>query len=220
MVRFYAAGTGGTRSAQRTLKQAELVSSIDRRQTVVRRMYAFRFSELIPAETTIEQIRGMEGSRVRQAYTNWSEKTGVTWNGRSYDRGDWRSADPINRALSAANSCLYGLCHAAILSAGYCPALGFVHTGKQLSFVYDIADLYKTEISLPVAFEVAGSAPPDLERHVRICMRDRFRTSRLLERVIPDIRALLDDDISSEEMSTYDDDPARPGKLWNPDNES
>ena len=220
MVRFYAQGIGGTRSARRILHQARLVSDPDTRATVVRRMYAHRFSELIPADLTIEQVRGLEGQRVRETYRRLSEETGVPWHGRSYDRGQWRSADPVNRAVSAANSCLYGLCHAAILSAGYSAALGFIHTGKQLSFVYDIADLYKSEVSLPAAFGVAADDEPHVERRVRLAMRDAFRRSKLIDRIIPDIRGLLEDDTDEQELRTYDDDPARPGRLWGPEGEA
>ncbi len=217
MVRFYAQGIGGTRSAARLIRQARLVSDIETRARVVRRMYALRFDEIIADDATIEQIRGMEGNRVRRTYRELSERTGVPWEARSYERRDWGRADPINRAVSAANSCLYGLCHAAILSAGYSPALGFIHTGKQLSFVYDIADLYKTEVSLPVAFAITAEGSQDVERRARIAMRDAFRASRLIERVIPDIRVLLDDDLEDEDIDEYEDDPAKPGKLWGPE---
>ena len=97
----------------------------------------------------------------------------------------------MNRALSAANSCLYGICHAAILSVGYSPALGFIHTGKQLSFVYDIADLFKFETVVPHAFRIASKSPPDLERQVRYACRDSFRQTHLLEHIIPTIEAIL-----------------------------
>ncbi len=179
-----------------------------------------RFTELIPADLTIEQVRGMEGQRVRETYRRLSKETGVPWQARSYDRSRWGHSDPINRAISAANSCLYGLCHAAILSAGYSPALGFIHTGKQLSFVYDIADLYKTEVSLSVAFTATAHGPPHLERHVRLAMRDSFRETKLVERIIPDIKSLLNDESGDDEISIYDDDPARPGKLWGPEHEA
>ena len=216
-VRLYACGLGGTRSAARLIRQAQLVSDPESRLQVVRRMYAKRLGEIPPADATIEQIRGMEGQRVRQTYQEFSAETGVAWERRNYDRGHWSHADAINRAISAANSCLYGLCHAAILSAGYSAALGFIHTGKQLSFVYDIADLYKTELSLPVAFRVTAEDPPKLERMVRLAMRDAFRGSKLLSRVIPDIRDLLADETSEEELEAYEDDPARPGELWGPE---
>src|SRR6185437_10369587 len=104
----------------------------------------------------LEQIRGREGVRVRETYAQASRETGVKWEGLSYERGNWKKADTVNRALSCANSCLYGITHAAIVSAGYSPALGFIHTGKMLSFVYDIADLYKTSTTIPVAFRAAA----------------------------------------------------------------
>jgi len=217
MVRFYAQGMGGTRSARRLIKQAALVSDPQARAAVVRRMYAYRFSEIIPADLTIEQIRGMEGQRVRETYRRLSEATGVPWHSRSYDRNRWGGSDPINRAISAANSCLYGLCHAAILSAGYSPALGFIHTGKQLSFVYDIADLYKTEVSLPAAFRITVEGPGEIERRVRLAMRDAFRETKLIDRIIPDIAQILSDDVPDEELGEYEDDPAKPGRLWGPE---
>lgn len=219
-VRFYAAGMGGTRSASGLIKQARLASDETLRLEVVKRMYRMRFKEPLEEGLTIEQLRGKEGIRVREAYARMSELSGVPWSGRSYDRFDWRSSDPVNRALSAANSCLYGVCHAAILSAGYSPALGFIHTGKQLSFVYDIADLYKVEITIPLAFEMARDEPSPLERAVRLRLRDLFRETKLMQRIIPDIRhALGEDSKVEEEESPFDVDPALPGELWTPEAE-
>lgn len=217
-VRFYASGTGGTRSAGALLHQAKMASDEELRLQVVKRMYRMRFEEDLLEDITIEELRGKEGSRVRTAYARTSAETGVPWSGRSYDRGDWKSADPVNRALSSANSCLYGLCHAAILSAGYSPAIGFIHTGKQLSFVYDIADLYKVDLTIPVAFKIAAEAPPETERAVRLAMRDIFRETRLVERIIPDIRLALGQ-TGGEEASEFDEDEALPAGLWTPSGE-
>ncbi len=219
-VRFYAAGTGATRSAERLLHQAALVSRRSTRLKVVRRMYEIRFEEPIPREWTLQQIRGREGVRVRDAYARAALEFGVEWKGRSYKRDSWNKADPVNRALSAGNSCLYGLCHAAIVAAGYSPALGFVHTGKQLSFVYDVADFYKVEMTVPVAFEMAASVQKNLEREVRYALRDVFAKKKLLERVLKDIDTVLqvapDPDDMPEDMD-FDADPARPGELWDPE---
>ncbi|MCZ2079099.1 MAG: type I-E CRISPR-associated endonuclease Cas1e [Bryobacterales bacterium] len=143
-VRFYAVGMGETRSSRRLIAQARQWADPASRLAVVVRMYRMRFNESVPDDLTLDQLRGREGIRVRQAYATASRETGIAWEGRSYRSTNWRSADPVNRALSCANSCLYGLCHAAIVSAGFSPTLGFIHTGKMLSFVYDIADLYKT----------------------------------------------------------------------------
>ena len=214
-VRFYAFGMGGTRSARGILRQAELVADEAERLEVVKRMYRMRFREKLPDRLTIQELRGREGIRVRESYARASRETGVPWHGRSYDRSDWKSADPVNRALSAANSCLYGLCHAAILSVGYSPALGFIHTGKQLSFVYDIADLYKVDITIPVAFHAAAQQEQDLERTVRLRCRDVFRETRLVSRIVPDIRYALGEAAEPAPFPA-DSDPALPTELWLP----
>jgi CRISPR-associated protein Cas1 len=215
-VRFYAQGLGGARHSRNLIRQAALVSNGITRLQVVIRMYCMRFDEQIDDNITLQQLRGKEGIRVRQAYAEASRQFGISWQGRSYKRNKWNAADPVNRALSAANACLYGLAHAAILSGGYSPALGFIHCGKQLSFVYDIADLYKVEYTIPVAFAIAADNPSDLERHVRIACRDRFREARLMERILPDIAKALDvprKEVAKDEFST---DAARPAELWEP----
>lgn len=145
-VRLYAQGMGESRWAPPAAAPGAAVRANSLlRLKVVRRMYERRFPGPLDPALTLHGIRGKEGVRVREAYARASRETGVEWSGREYKRDDWKWADPINRALWAANSCLYGVCHAAILSAGYSPGLGFVHTGKLLSFLYDIADLYKAE---------------------------------------------------------------------------
>ena len=218
-VRFYASGTGGTRSAAPLLLQARLASDEKTRLDVVRRMYQMRFTDVPDTVMTVEALRGLEGIRVRRAYAQASTQTGVEWNGRNYDRTNWADADPVNRALSCANSCLYGICHAAILASGYSPGIGFIHTGKQLSFVYDIADLYKTDVTIPVAFAAAKDDPPNLERAVRLACRDRFRETKLLQRIVPDIQKALNikEDPSAE--FAPDADPALPTDLWTPEDE-
>lgn len=190
-VRLYAASTGGTFSARRVIRQAALVSSEQTRLEVASRMYRFRFRESLPEDISLESIRGREGIRVRRAYAAAAKRFGIEWKGRRYDPKRWHRADPANRALSTASACLYGVCHAGVLSAGYSPALGFIHTGKMLSFVYDIADLYKTELTIPVAFRVASEAPAKLERSVRMACREAFHEFRLMERLLPDISEVL-----------------------------
>jgi len=218
-VRFYAQGAGETRSALRLIKQAKLSSDPELRLKVVMRLYRMRFNEALPETLTLQQIRGKEGIRVRETYARMSSETGVNWTGRSYKSSDWFDADPVNRALSAANSCLYGICHAAIVSLGYSPALGFIHTGKMLSFVYDIADLYKTEITIPAAFKAAANNMSNIEREVRIACRDYFRETRLLEKIADDIESALDIPIEESPvlMGNVDEDSALPGGIWDPE---
>ncbi len=191
-VRLYSAGQPGGARSDRLLYQARLALDETLRLKVVRKMYAVRFGEEPPARRSVEQLRGIEGARVRQTYQLLARQFGISWKGRDYDAEDWDSADLPNRCLSAATSCLYGVTEAAVLAAGYAPAVGFIHTGKPLSFVYDVADVYKFETVVPVAFKVAASNPPgNPERAVRLACRDVFRQTRLLERIIPDIEAML-----------------------------
>lgn len=217
-VRFYAVGMGETRSAAHLLHQAAMWADPGRRMRVVRRLYELRFSETLDPALTLQQVRGMEGARVRQAYASASKETGVPWSGRNYRRDSWNDADPVNRALSTANACLYGICHAAVVSAGFSPALGFIHTGKMLSFVYDVADLYKTEITVPVAFRAVAQAEKGIERQVRLTCRDAFVSSRLLERILPDVSdaLMLPGRGAGDEGGVFDGDAAAPGGLWDP----
>ena len=220
-VRFYAAGIGGTRGSAALIRQAALVSNPRVRLEVVTRMYRKRFPGGLDPGLTLQQVRGMEGIRVRQAYAEASRISGVPWNGRRYERGNWAAADPVNRALSAGNACLYGLVQAALLSAGYSPALGFVHTGKQLSFVYDIADLYKADLIIPTAFDVAAwqttSANRPIESEMRIACRRKFQEARLMQRILPDVADVLNvGDLAIQPNDpAWDADGAAPGALWN-----
>jgi CRISPR-associated protein Cas1 len=217
-VRFYAVGHGETRSAANLLRQVELYSDPAKRLLIVRRMYEKRFPEALESTLTLRQIRGKEGVRVRETYARWSRETGVPWEGRSYKQNDWQQTEPINRALSAANSCLYGVVHAAIVAAGYSPALGFIHTGKMLSFVYDIADLYKADITIPVAFRCTASAENQLESRVRHECREQFRAQRILNRIVEDLDVLFTvDTLSKQEEELLNRYQAMPGKLWDLD---
>ena len=190
-VRLYSAGQPGGARADRLLYQAKLALDPDLRLKVVRRMYAMRFGEEPPQRRSVEQLRGIEGARVREMYKRMAAKYGVEWKARNYDTQDWDAGDIPNRCLSAATSCLYGVTEAAVLAAGYAPAVGFIHSGKPLSFVYDVADIYKFETVVPVAFRIAARRSRSPEQEVRLACRDTFRETRLLERIIPGIEDML-----------------------------
>ncbi|MFH2046697.1 MAG: type I-E CRISPR-associated endonuclease Cas1e [Pseudomonadota bacterium] len=190
-VRLYSSGQPGGARADRLLHQAKLALDDTARLNVVRKMYAMRFKEQPPERRSIEQLRGIEGVRVRKMYELLARQYGVTWKSRNYDYTEWKSGDIPNRCLSSATACLYGICEAAILAAGYAPAVGFIHTGKPQSFVYDIADIFKFETVVPVAFKIASRKPHMPERDVRLACRDSFRQTRILHRIIPTIEEVL-----------------------------
>jgi len=214
-VRFYASGVGTARSSIDLMKQAAAWSDLTERMRIVRQLYQMRFQESFGPDLTIEQLRGKEGARVRDAYFNLSRQYGVPMQGRNYDRNSWKTADPINRALSVANSCLYGVCHAAIVSAGYSPGLGFIHTGKNLSFVYDVADLYKMETAAPAAFKAVSQNVQPLEKGVRIACRDMFHETNLLKRIVEDIHTLFGKEEPFDSDASSEDEEASLS-LWDP----
>ncbi|MHA1870259.1 MAG: type I-E CRISPR-associated endonuclease Cas1e [Promethearchaeota archaeon] len=239
-VRYYAHGYGETYSAKNILWQSYLVSHDDLRLEVVKNMYRKRFEgdkdieididiDLDLEGKSINQLRGLEGTRMRAVYKRESERTGVKWKGRKYNREKWDEGDPINRALSVANATLYGLCHSAIISIGMHPALGFIHIGHILAFVYDIADLYKAEITIPASFDVVSEGLENLERRVRTRCRDYFRKTDLLGRIIKDIYDVLNVKISDRKFPRYlnalkkysqkvKTDDSYPVALWDPFN--
>ena len=211
-VRYYAHGRCLTHSAGLLIRQAELVSNTRSRLAVAREMYKMRFPDEDVSALTMQQLRGREGARVRSVYRQHSKRCGVPWSGREYDVDDYESGTDVNKALSAANTCLYGLCHSVIVAIGLSPGLGFIHTGHERSFVYDIADLYKSEIAIPVAFEMASKPHEDIGADTRRTVRDLISDGRLLERCVKDIRRLLlspeeaeSDAFTVDSLSLWDD---------------
>jgi len=217
-VRFYASGHPDSRRAANLHWQARAWADPAAHLEVVKRLYRMRFAAPVSDHLTLEQLRGLEGVRVRDAYAAASAASGVPWKGRSWKRDAWGDADPVNRALSVANTCLYGLCHAAIAATGFSPALGFIHTGKALSFVYDIADLYKIDLSVPVAFAAAREGDREIESRTRRACREWLTGHRVLERIVPDMQRALG--ITPERVRTESlavgDEAVEPAALWDP----
>lgn len=190
-VRLYASGQPGGARSDRLLYQARLALDEKLRLKVVRKMYELRFGEKPPERRSVDQLRGIEGARVRKTYQLLAKQYGVTWKGRRYDPKEWDKSDLLNLCISAATACLYGITEAAILAAGYAPAVGFIHTGKPQSFVYDIADIVKFDGVIPIAFRIAAKRPAQPERQVRLACRDHFRQTKLLGKLIPMIEEVL-----------------------------
>lgn len=190
-VRYYAHGRPLTHGSRLLVAQAALVSNTRSRLAVARRMYSKRFPGEDVSALTMQQLRGREGARIRAVYRRASKNTGVPWNRREYDPDDFSAGDPVNMALSAAHACLYGAAHSVIAALGCAPGLGFIHMGHERSFVYDIADLYKAEISIPIAFDTAAQNPEDIGAVTRRTVRDAISNGSILERIVNDVRELL-----------------------------
>lgn len=190
-IRYYAHGRSLTHSSRLLVRQAALVSNNRSRVAVARKMYGMRFPGEDVSEMTMQQLRGREGARIRSVYRRASRESGVPWGGRDYNPENFAGGDPVNQALSAAHTCLYGVVHSVIVALGCSPGLGFVHTGHDRSFVYDIADLYKSDITIPLAFSVAAEHQDDIGAATRRRVRDAIAESHTLEQAVRDIRWLL-----------------------------
>ena len=190
-VRYYAHGSPLARSTHLLEAQAEAVANRRRRLGVARAMYEQRFPDEVVEGLTMQQLRGREGARVRALYRRHADRTGVEWQRRDYDPNRFDESDAINQALSAAHSALYGLVHAVIVSLGCAPGLGFVHTGHSRALVYDIADLYKAEVTIPLAFEVVAEGSVDISGDTRRAVRDALKQGAVLARCVRDVRRLL-----------------------------
>lgn len=191
-VRYYAHGRALNSHTNLLLKQAKLVSNTRMHLDVVKKMYEMRFKDEDIGGLTLQQLRGREGARMRKIYRENAEQYNVKWNGRDYDTEDFSGGSLVNQALSAGNVCLYGLASAVITSLGCSAGLGFIHVGYEFSFAYDIADLYKAEITIPLAFQLAGDETQDIANVMRRRVRDIFARTKLLERMVKDIKYLLD----------------------------
>lgn len=190
-VRMYASGRSLARSTRLLQAQVACWSDPRRRVETCRAMYAMRFPDDACDGLTISQMRGKEGSRVRKVYRNEANRVGITWKGRHYDQEDWAGTDAVNQALSAANAALYGVVHAVIAALGLSPGLGFIHDGNALAFVHDVSDLYKAETTIPIAFDIAAEGVAQVDTHARQRIRARATEIHLLERVVADLRTLL-----------------------------
>ena len=200
-MRFYAFGLAPNHTNEMPRLHAAAWADKKRRTQIARRMFLMRFPESDVGGRNIQELRGMEGMRVRTLYAKFGQEYGVTWKGRNYDRSNWDISDGINRALSTANASLYALVAAVVCSLGYLPSLGFVHDGGTLPFIYDVADLYKHETSIPAAFLAMRQNSSDSGELVRTLLKQRVEECRILQRLPKDLAALFDTvetDLNSE----------------------
>ncbi|MFJ6211856.1 type I-E CRISPR-associated endonuclease Cas1e [Streptomyces sp. NPDC092296] len=201
-VRYYAGGRSLSRSSALVEAQATKWANRNSRIDVARAMYRLRFPDEDPAGLTRQQLLGHEGARVRDCYHAQADRTGVPWHGRKFTPGDFTADDPPNQAITAAGQCMYGIAQAVIAALGCTPGLGFVHSGHELSFAMDVADFYKTDIGIPLAFDVAAEGDEDIGPRTRRALRDVINGSKLLDRCVADIKSLLLPEAPAEDDAT------------------
>ena len=174
-------------------RQAELWGNPRRRISVARHMYALRLGEALP-HRDLDTLRGIEGARVKAIYRLMAQKYGIDWEGRHYDRANPNATDIPNQAINHAATAMYALGQVAVAVTGCIPQLGFIHEESGIAFALDIADMFRTEITLRIAFDaVRKPRRPDetLERVVRKHAATVFRRDKVVATMIDRIKELF-----------------------------
>lgn len=198
-IKFYGYGKPLSENTDLLLQQAKIVSSPTLHLKAVKKMYSLRYPDEDLTDLTLRQLRGKEGHRMKNEYLKLSKTYNVPWTRRDYEVADFKSGTPINRSLSVANTCLYGICCSVICGMGLSTGLGIIHTGHTMSFVYDIADLYKAELTLPLSFELVAESTENIESRVRKAMREKVKSTHLVQRIVKDLAFILEVEEPSEE---------------------
>lgn len=189
---FYAVGNSPTADSKNFRRQMKIASDSKKSLEVARRMYARRFPEADLEGKKLKEMMGMEGYRVKKLYEAKAEQYGVGWKGRSYVPGKMELSDLTNQILTACNSALYALINSCIYSMGFSPYIGFIHSGSPLPFVYDLADLYKEELCIDLAFKLTLEMAGEYNKYqVLTEFRERVINMKLLEKINPDVEEML-----------------------------
>lgn len=169
----------------------------ERRLDAARRLYAWRFGRILP-HRSIETLRGIEGARIKESYQRVAERYGVPWHGRRYDRSDPVAADLPNQAINHAATFVEAAADIAVAATGAIPSLGFIHEDSSNAFTLDIADLFRVEVALPLAFSTVKACNAQgivkLEQELRRRAARAFRQEKLIPKMIDKIKELLDVD--------------------------
>lgn len=180
----YSHATPLTSSARWAIAQARLVSNERHQREAALALYKLQFGmEAIPGGT-IRQMRGIEGQLMKRRYRELAQKHRI--NGFRRETG---SDDDVNVGLNIGNSMLYGCAAAACAALGVSPALGIIHRGDARSLLFDLADLYKPGVVLPIAFASAGAE--DVPAAVRRALRKEISSQRMLEGMLGALMGVL-----------------------------
>lgn len=189
---YYATGETPTANTYTLKKQISLYSNSKKKLETARTLFSFRFPDLELKEKSLSEMMGMEGYRVKELYKKVAEKYEIPWDGRNYIPGKINLSDTTNKILTCCNVALYGILLSVVHALGFSPRIGFIHSGCPLPFVYDIADLYKPEVSIDLAFkltkEMGGEYIKDV---VADAFRERICNNNILERSVKDIGKIM-----------------------------
>ncbi len=193
-VKCYSAPPFGQGRSDVARRHAEYWADPKQRVQLTRRLYAWRFGTVFP-RADLDTLRGIEGARMRESYRLVAERFGVAWSGRRYDRDNPTAADLPNQAINHAATFVEAAAELAVTAVGALPPLGFIHEDSSNAFVLDIADLWRIDLTLPLAFGAVKAVEKEavpLEREVRKRAAQVFRREKLIPKMIDKIKELLD----------------------------
>lgn len=190
---FYAAGFLPTANTRNLRRQLQFAGNPKKSLETARKLFAYRFPDAELAGKTLKQMMGMEGHRVRALYLKKAEHYQVGWKGRQYTLGKFELGDITNQILTSCNAALYGIICSVVHSLGYSPHAGFIHSGSPLPFIYDLADLYKEQLTIDLAFaatiEMGGKYN---KQRVASLFRERVIKADLMDKLPTDITRIFE----------------------------
>lgn len=200
-VRLYTAPPFGPDRSDLARRQARVWADETSRLDIARRLYAWRLGEVLPHKD-IDILRGIEGARMKASYQLVAERFGIHWHGRRYDRANPDATDLPNQAINHAATAVQGAAAIAVTACGAIPQLGFIHEDSGQSFVLDIADLFRVDTILPIAFgavkEASSKPGQSIERVTRQRAAQELRKRKTIATMIDKIKELFQFNIGEE----------------------
>lgn len=202
---FYTYGLPTTEKAKNILTQAKFHESKMLHTEVIHKMFEYRYPDSHIKSKTIQELRGMEGQRVKAVYNEMAQKYQVPWSGRRYNLKNFDGDDLVNKYLSALNHVFYAITCAVIQMLGYSPALGFIHTGHVNAFVFDVADLFKEELTIPLAFKLASDTTEFDRNRMLTEYRSELFSKKIVKRMVDIVTNLFyNDSVVETELTFWD----------------
>lgn len=169
------------------MAQARVWADPKLRLQAARTLYQQRFPDNpLPEDLPLKTLRGLEGQRVKQTYRQFASQHKV----KDFRRVTLGAEDAVNICLNRANSILYGVALAVTGALGLSTSLGFIHQGATGAFLYDLADVYKTTVTIPAAFKAGSMSDP--HSNIGRLVRERIHSQKVLIRMIELVKTLLE----------------------------
>ncbi|MBM7824573.1 CRISPR-associated protein Cas1 [Arcanobacterium pluranimalium] len=183
-VNAYSYATPLTASSKWAIAQARLISNQKFQRVAALELYKRQFGlEHMPGGT-IAAMRGMEGRIMRDTYRDQAKKMRI-----SGFKRDTKAEDAVNTGLNIANSIMYGVAATACAAIGVNPSLGIIHRGDARSLLFDLADLYKARIVLPLVFSHAHDEDP--VEAIRRDLRQQIHKRKIIADMIDALMVVL-----------------------------